>query len=423
MVPRFILVLAAVAALPLTGCVQLQKRAQVTPDAAPDSAAAIPDAAAADLSPAPPPDAPADLDVAPIPDAPIPDATMAECTPRAMDCSTDGRSVRTCSDQGRWTVTTTCPAQKACSGGLCLCAPDVCDEGSIHTIAAMPGRLVHDLAGGGGSLFVGIDGPQSSIRKIDLQSTMETVVQMGDASLSLYALDADAMGNLLWCSEVHVGNVQTGDLFYGPTRLETGSCTEVRRRENVVYYKGDFLFRKGLDGSSRQMVTDQAMERFEIAGDTLFFLSGKLGEGSALKRLSLSAPDKVDTMVSRPNAFFRELMVDSSQVYVMTEDEILRVSQATGGQPESFWQSSAAQVWAMAQTDSHVYWSTTTVVGGDCSQAQVWRKPKSGGTATFISTVPGRCAGDLVVVGQYLYTAPGGTVPGAAPTEVRRIGL
>jgi hypothetical protein len=425
MVLRFTLGPALVA-LSLAACVQLNRTGQA-PDASPDSAAPTPDATAADLPPAPPPDAPASDRPPPVDSAPSPDAqeaTPTECTPRAIGCSSDNRSVRTCNDQGRWTVTATCAAQTTCSAGVCLCSPEVCDEGTFRQIAAMPGRLVGDVAGGGGSLFVGMDGTPSSIRRIDLQSRMETVVTMGGPDFSAYALDADAMGNLIWCSDVHTSMSQTGDLFYGATRLATGSCTEVRRRDNLVYYKGDFLYRIGLDGSSRQMITSDAMERFEIAGDSLYFVSGKVGEGSFLKRLSLADASKVDTLVSRPDAYFRALMVDPAQVYVLTEDEILRIAQEAGAQPESFWQNAIAQVWAMAQTDSHLYWSTTTASpAGGCSQAEVWRKPKAGGTATVISMVQGHCAGDLVVVGQYLYTALGVTPPGAAPTEVLRIRL
>jgi hypothetical protein len=355
--------------------------------------------------------APADLA------APAPDGPPTECMPGALGCSADGLSVRTCSKQGTWTVTSTCAAQTTCSGGTCLCAPEVCDEGSIHTIAPTPG-LVGDLAGGTGSIYVAVNGPQASIRQIVLQNDAESVVQMGTAPIAVYSLDTDAAGTLIWCSDVPG---QGGELTYGTTRLDTGSCTHVRRRDDVVYYKSDFLYRKGLAGSPRVMVTREPMDTFELAGDFVYLI-GHEGENSFLKRLSLADPGRVDTIASRSDWLLRRLMVDPTHAYVMTEDAILRVAQGATAQPDTFWRDASAQPWALAQTDSHVYWSTTTVGGTGCLRAQVWRRPKQGGPEAIVSTVQGRCAGELLVLGSYLYATIGGP-PGVAPTDILRIRL
>jgi hypothetical protein len=375
-----------------------------------------------------PADLPADIgveaaapDMAPAADRPPPpDGPAAECTPRALGCSADGRSTRTCSDQGQWMVNGTCAAQTTCSGGICLCAPEVCDEGAIHQLGRTPG-FVGDLAGGGNALTIAINGPQSSIRRFVLPSGPETVVHMGGPELALYALDIDPMGNLLWCSDVHTTTYQTGELVYGTTQLDTGSCTHVRRRDNTVYYRSDALYRKGLDGSPRQMVTREPMDIFELAGDFVYFI-GRDGQDSFLERALLSDPTRVDTLARRSDWVLHRLLVDATHAYVMAEDGILRFAQTAGAQMETFWHDAAAQPWAMAQTDSHVYWSTSTISGSNCTQAQVWRKPKQGGPEAVLSTVPGRCAGELVVLGQFLYAIVGGT-PGATATDLLRIRL
>jgi hypothetical protein len=413
---------AAALLVSVTGCVQpnLTGTRGVRDDGGLDAGdTAAPDAAtvevAIDLA----------IDLPPPPDGPPPDGPPpAECTPRALGCSADGRSTRACSEQGRWMATGTCAAQTACSGGSCLCAPEVCDEGSIHALGVGRG-FVGDLAAGGNALTIAINGPQASIRRLDLQSKSESVVHMDAADLALYALDVDPAGNLIWCSDVHTAAYQTGDLFYGATRLDTGSCTHVRRRDNVVYYRSDALYRKGLDGSSRQMVTREPMEIFELAGDFVYFIGRDAAQDSSfLKRALLSDPARVDTLASRADWVLHRLLVDATQVYVMAEASIVRFPQAASGQPETFWQDAAAQPWAMAQTDSHLYWSTSTISGSSCSQAQVWRKPKQGGPEAIISTVPGRCAGELAVLGNFLYAIVGSVgTPGAPATDVLRIRL
>jgi hypothetical protein len=92
-------------------------------------------------------------------------------------------------------------------------------------------------------------------------------------------------------------------------------------------------------------------------------------------------------------------------------------------QPEPFWQDAGLQPWALAQTDSHLYWSTITPGAAGCTEAQVWRRPKAGGPARAISRVPGFCAGGLVRLGDRLYASVWVAPPGSAPTKLLRIRL
>jgi hypothetical protein len=410
--PAIPLVVVALAALTLIACAQPNRtggRVHDGGDAMPTPP--IADAAAGDLA------APVDAATQP------PDVIPTECTPRAIGCSPDGRSMQTCDEQGRWTFTAMCAAQTECSGGVCLCSPGVCDEGSIYQVATMPGLgFVTDLAAGNGALFLAIGGTQSSIRRFDVQNKIESVVHMGGSDLSLYALDVDPAGILTWCSWVRAAaGYLTGEVTSGNAPLETGLCTYVRRRDNLVYYLSNGLYRVGLDGSERHMVSSEAMKAFAIAGDSIYFV-GPVEQASALRRASLSDFTRVDTIASGPDPMLR-LIVDATHVYWTAGASIMSVAQAAGGQPDTFWQDRTAEVWALAQTESHVYWSTTTASATTCNQAQVWRRPKLGGPAAILSTMPGRCAGELVVLGQYLYASVGVTPPGAAPTDVLRIKL
>jgi hypothetical protein len=218
---------------------------------------------------------------------------------------------------------------------------------------------------------------------------------------------------------------ETGQLVYGDKELDTGACSQVRRLDTRVYYRsGAFLHRRTLDpGARREDVTGEAMKRFEIAGDHVYFV-GELQDEAFLKRISLGDPSKVETIMRRPNTVFRTLMVDASNVYVVADGQILRVAQAVDAQPETFWQETGPEAWGMAQTDSHLYWSTLTPAGtAGCSEAQVWRRPKAGGPAAVLSRVPCYCAGEIIRLDDRLYTAIFVDPPSAAPTKLLRIKL
>lgn len=396
------------------GCVQPNRHAAVDA-ASPD--ARVPDAGAPEATV---PDAPAP-DVS-MPDTATPDTSIAECAPRAVGCGADGHSVRTCSDEGRWMVTATCGDGTTCSGGLCLCSPEVCNEGPIHQVTGVSG-LVHDLAAGGGALFLAADGPQSSIRRLDLTSGDETVVQTGAGGFTTYALDVDATGDLVWCSQVVGGASPGGELVHGSTTLDHGACTGVRRHAGLVYYRAnDALYRSGLDGMNRQLLASDPMDRFEVAGDQVYFV-GKTGGESLLGRVSLADDHfgQVTTVVHRASGPFTRVMVDGTHVYVLSADEIFRVALGQSAAPETFWRAGSAEPWAMAQTDSHVYWTTSTAGATGCDQAQVWRQSKTGGPPAVLATVPGRCGGELVVLGPDVYALVWRGPPG--PVDVLRIRL
>jgi hypothetical protein len=350
-----------------------------------------------------------------------PDLLPTECTPRENGCTADGRAIRVCDDQGRWTVGTTCGAQTACSAGLCLCTPESCDEGTIHEA---PG-LVEAIAGSGTTLFLGLSGPRSSIRSFDVEAETAATVHMGGSDFTRYALDADAMGSLVWCSEVGSAPASTGQLGFGATLLDTpAGCVHVRKIGDVVYYRADDLYRRSTGGSPPQTVSSAPMTRFEIAGEHLYLI-GAAGEEAVLKRFALAEPAKVETLLRRPDGTFRRLAVDGAHAYVVADDRLLRVPLAGNAAPEDVWVDEGPEVWGLALSDSHVYWSTTTPdLTGGCLRAQVWRRPKAGGTRVAVSTVQGRCAGELFILAGRLYTAvfqPSLLFSG--PSEVLRLRL
>ena len=358
----------------------------------------------------PSPDRPVDMapDTTAPPDTgdttgPAPDMTATECTPRELGCTTDNRP-RTCNEQGRWTVMAACAAPTACNAGVCLC-PGNCAEDPLFETQT-PG-VIEDLVGGGRFLYLAVNGPQGSIRRFDLQARMETVVKSAAPDVGVFALDSDNMGNLLWCSDVLSSDgTRTGQLVHGTQVLDTGACTRVRRRDGFAYFKGDVVYRRPLEpGGTRDTVTRESLDKFEIAGDHLYFVD-ELAQEAVLKRLPLADTGKVETITRRPNTSFLRLLPDASHVYLISEGQILKVAQTAGAQAETFWQETAPEAWAMAQTDTHLYWSTTTTSGSmDCGEAQILRLPKAGGPVTTLSRNPGYCAGHLVRIGDVLYAA------------------
>ena len=93
-------------------------------------------------------------------------------------------------------------------------------------------------------------------------------------------------------------------------------------------------------------------------------------------------------------------------------------------QAEMFWQESVPEAWAMAQTDTHLYWSTSTVARAAWAAARLrfLRRPKAGGAVTTLARNPGYCHGQLVRIGDALYAAVWKASPGA-PTRILRIRL
>jgi hypothetical protein len=331
-----------------------------------------------------------------------PDLPATECTPRESGCTADGKATRVCDDQGRWIMGTACGAQTVCSAGLCLCTPETCDEGTIHEV---PG-LVEAIAGSRTTLYLGLSGPGSSIRSFDVEAETAATVHMGGSDFTRYALDADAMGGLVWCSDPGPAAASPGQLSFGATVLDTpAGCVHVRKIGDAVYYRADALYRRSTGGSPPQTVSSEPMTKFEIAGDHLYLI-GAAGEEAVLKRFALAEPAQVETLLRRPDGIFRRLAVDGAHAYVVADDRLLRVPLAGNAAPEDVWVDDGPEVWGLALSESHVYWSTTTPdLTGGCLRAQVWRRPKAGGTRVAISTVQGRCAGELFILAGRLYTA------------------
>ena len=93
--------------------------------------------------------------------------------------------------------------------------------------------------------------------------------------------------------------------------------------------------------------------------------------------------------------------------------------QAGSGQLESFsGRSTGLAVWAMAQTDTHVYWTTFTPGaamslhrGPGLAPCEVRREAKS------IFKQPDRCAGEIVRLGNALYAVTFSSPPGVAARQ------
>jgi hypothetical protein len=420
---------AAIAALWLMACAQPNAkglRDRLADGGAPDGGP-LPDVPADTLAVdkggmTGPPDAPAPLpDVAAPVDAPGPDtAPPPECTLGQVDCSAEGRP-RTCSEQGSWTLGAACPAQTACSAGQCLC-PAGCDLGPVSGVQ-MPG-LVEDLTAGGRFLFLAISGPNAGIRRVNLDGGEEADVERGQAGVfTRYGLQADTMGTLLWCSDAMAVGGRTGQLVYGTMELETGWCIQVRRREGLVYYLGPQLLRKPLDSSPPEVVSSESMVRFELTRDHVYFVGGNPGRDAFLKRLPLADPGATEPILNRDDLNLLALLADGSHVYLTAAEKILRVPQAAGATAEVFWEGAGTDPFGLAQTDSHVYWSTTTSSNSGCTEARVWRRPKSGGTALPLTTRQGVCASRLVVHDGYLYAVFFPNSEGFATSQIFRIRL
>jgi hypothetical protein len=313
-----------------------------------------------------------------------------------------------------------CAAPSACNAGVCLC-PENCAEDPLFETQTP--ATTGELVGGGRFLYLAVNGPQASIRRFDLQTRIESVVESAGLEVATFALDSDSMGNLLWCSDVLSDTGRTGQLVYGTQVAESGPCTDVRRRNNFIYYKGGALFRKTFDPtSSRERISTEPMDTFEIAGDHLYFVD-PLAQEAVLKRLPLADPAAVETITRRSGTSFLRLLPDSAHVYLIADGQILKVAQTPGAQAETFWQEAGPEAWAMAQTDTHLYWSATTAAGAtDCSEAQILRRPKAGGPVTALARYPGFCAGQVVRIGGVLYAAIWQPPP-AASTRILRIRL
>ncbi len=362
------------------------------------------------------------------PDAAAPDASAADgppdaaperCTPQELGCSTDGKAIRMCDEQGRWVEGVTCGPQSACSAGRCLCGPGACE---VTPILGTPG-VVEALAGAGRSLFLTVNGTSASIRRLDLDSRAEQVLQTGAGLFTRFSIDADPMGNLAWCSEEFGGNGRSGQVVFGAQVIDTGPCTQVRKLGDRVFYNGQQLYRRALDGSAAEVVTPEVVTTFEIAGEHLYFFINRNAEAE-LKRFPLADAGRVESLLRRPDGIFRQIAVDGTHAYLVAEDGIVRLPVA-GGAPEMYWRDAGPEVWALALTETHVYWSTSRFDGSTCAETQVWRQPKIGSGAVVLSTVGGHCAGHLFVLGPHIYTgiAASQGSSSSGPTQVLRIRL
>ena len=135
------------------------------------------------------------------------------------------------------------------------------------------------------------------------------------------------------------------------------------------------------------------MKKFEVAGDSLYFIGDTNPDGageSFLKRLSLSHAGQVTPIASRADLVFLGLLATAHTSMPGADRKSCALPLAGGSQPERVLREPGDDItiWAMAQTDSHVYWSTTSstrAARGTACRAQVSRVPKDGGAPVLVS--------------------------------------
>jgi hypothetical protein len=335
-----------------------------------------------------------------------PEALPIECRTGETGCSLDRHEARLCNAAGRWTVTATCAAGSVCTAARCLCEPgpgdsSACDEGPIHHLL----RPVQIMSAGRDALYLVVDYEQPSLRRFVPRDGREQTLQMSGEERVDFSIDADAMDNLVWCTLRAGPKGEVGQLLIGERVLESTPCRWLRKLGNDIYYAAtdSNIYRRSLVGLAPQVVArDPGLWRFEVTGDHIYYLFNQ--DDAYLQRVSLSDPTRVTTLVTRQLAEFRALAVDGAHVYVVDEDRVLRVPLA-GGVAETFWRGAGEAVRELAQTASHLYWSTETGGVRGCARSQVWRRAKEGGPPTALTTVMGQCAGPLALLGDRLYAA------------------
>jgi hypothetical protein len=384
-----------------------------------DGAGLVAGDAPPDRSPEPdappePPDRPADAGV----DPPAP-----ECQRETRSCSEDGASTRICSDGGRWVFDQTCPPATVCSAGHCLCGPESCREAVLGN---PPGGVERMVTGGRSIFYVTRDDYGITIRDLDLiteyASSIDFDFRAYDASTGLVA---DPTGTLTWC-RVTVAAPGEGDLVRGAGELlEQVRCTDLRLSATHVYLVASGLYRRRLGQPGLERVVAGAIGTFELTADHIYF-TRPAEQGPELARVPLADLGRPETMAVRPGPLFERIAVDDRQVYLTSDDALLRVA-AAGGPLEVIWRPEDARVEVAALSATHVYFATSSWVGEVCGEARLWRLPRTeGGPAampTLLSAFPGFCARDLLIRGDRLFLAVSAIGPGSGPAQIVRLRL
>ena len=315
-----------------------------------------------------------------------------------------------------------CPAQTACSAGVCLCpatAPRI-RSAETQTRASSRTWWAGALPVSGGHRAPGQHPP---LRPPDEDGDGGEVRR---ARRGVFALDSDSMGNLLWCSDVVSGDsTRTGQLVHGTQVLDTGACTHVAPARQLRLLQGRRPLPQdpGPGRHPRRPSPANRWKTFEIAGDHLYFVD-ELEQEAVLKRLPLADEEKVETILAARTA--------SSSGCCRTPP---RLPDRRGADPEgpAGGKRPGGDVLARGGArglgdgpDRHCTCTgrrSTTSGRLGCSEAQILRSPKAGGPVTTLSRNPGYCAGQLVRIGNVLYAAIWTGPLARAPTRILRIRL
>ena len=118
------------------------------------------------------------------------------------------------------------------------------------------------------------------------------------AGIARFALDANPMGKLLWCSDVRSGQGRSGQLSHDGKALDPcRACTSARWATSSTTRD------RTLPPAHRRLpprtLSSEPMTSSSSPGDHLYFI-GAAGEDAFLKRFALADPGKVETLLAGP---------------------------------------------------------------------------------------------------------------------------
>ena len=345
-------------------------------------------------------------------------AVAAECTPRARMCSQDGRSARVCSSQGRWTDET-CSATQECSVGVCLCKSGSCDEGEF---IGAPGSL-HQLALGRDYLF--FTGPDAStVSKVQLATRTRSIVSTGIVGdVPTLGLAANLNDDVFWCMSNVNGNQAL--LKNNDELLEKVYCQELQLAGNFLYgQSGSTLFRRALSRPGMEPLVSEPYTSFTVT-DTHLYVGIRRRVSSILERSPLAEPSRVEELTNMTGDPFEQLVSDDNLVFIVAGPRLLRIPVTGAKIQETVWQDVSAKVSAVVLTQTHVYWSASTLGTPEedfvCKTARAFRQPKQGGPITTMAEVASMCAVDLAVHDSGLFLGLAAQEAGQGPARIHRL--
>ena len=207
-------------------------------------------------------------------------------------------------------------------------------------------------------------------------------MQTGGGLFTRFALDADPMGNLVWCSDVRAGSGRSGQLVFG---AHGSTPAPARRSASVgdrVFYKGDAALPPGPRRLRRaEVVTPEPMTTGSRWPATPLLLRQRREAEAFLKRFPLADAGRVETLAAPTRTTLPPARGRRHARLRGGRDGILR---APGGrratQPEMFWRDAGARgLDAGADRTARLLVDDRPRTGDLLPEAQVWRQPKAGG--------------------------------------------